>query len=48
MDVVGVVEDVDVVEGAVADGEGVLLGEGGTGGDAVVSDCVDLVVDTMG
>ena len=45
MDVVGVVEDVDVVEGAVADGEGVLLGEGGTGGDAVVSNGVDLVVD---
>ena len=45
MDVVGVVEDVDVVEGAVADGEGVLLVEGGTGGDAVVSDGVDLVVD---
>ena len=48
MDVVGVVEDVDVVEGAVADGEGVLLGEGGTGGDAVVSDGVDLVVDEGG
>ena len=45
MDVVGVVEDVDVVEGAVADGEGVLLVEGGTEGDAVVSDGVDLVVD---
>ena len=48
MDVVGVVEDVDVVEGAVADGEGVLLVDGGEGGDAVVSEGVAFVVDEEG
>ena len=49
MEVVGVVEEIDVVEGAMDEGGGgVLLGQGVEGGDPVVAEGIGIVVDDEG